>query len=446
MNGVVLLIIIILVGLTIYFVKPKLFFIYWLSIQPVFIPFFYILFKSSFTPFQDKLYPVYTGFAELFSYLILILSFFSILKTKRVIRKVGVIIIPVVLLLLFLIIQNITVGFHINALSLNVRKVLWSVAPFLLLISNEKVRPKRATFVNYIYFFVSLQLFFCCLNLFGFRIYDILIESYAASLVCGTFAGFNVMANHLAIFFFILTYEYLECKGIKRRQYYLMAYLIGLMIAMSGSRMCLLLFTFTIFYFIFNYKSKKYFLAVLFISACFIGVYIIGNKSYIGERADDGTGFERNLIGIIDLANSDDLSEGSTLSMSAYLLLFEFNSPLFGNGEAFRSSYFYGDPDITEYKNENVYQVDARLAFMLVEYGILGLSLFFYLYGSIFKGCHLYSEEHRKSLYWGAGLYFLFFSFTDPGFWDLLMFSVLPIYVFSIKKKNKSVGIMKSFY
>ncbi len=437
MNGVILLIIIILGGLIIYLIKPQTFFIYWLSIQPVVIPFFYIIFQSSFTPFQDKLFPVYSGFPEIFSYLILILSFISILKTRTIFRKVGVIIIPMVLLFLFLIIQNIIVGFYINALSFNVRKVLWSVAPFLLLITDEKVRPSRFSMINYIYFFVYLQLFFCCLNLLGFRIYDILTETYAASLICGTFAGFNVMTNHLAIFFFILSYDYLECKGLKRRLYYLMAFLIGLMIAMSGSRMCLLLFVFTIFYFIFIYQSKKYFLTVLLISICFIGVYIIGNKSYIGERADDGTGFERNLIGIIDLANSDDLSEGSTLSMSAYLLLFEFQSPLLGNGEAYRSGYYYGDPDTTPYKNENVYQVDARLAFMLVEYGIIGLSLFFYLYSSIFKGCYLYSKEHRKSLYWGAGMYFLFFSFTDPGFWDLLMFSVLPIYVFSARGQNK---------
>lgn len=109
--------------------------------------------------------------------------------------------------------------------------------------------------------------------------------------------------------------------------------------------------------------------------------FVIGNDSFYGQNADEEAGFMRNLIGIVDLVNSEDLSQGSTLAL-------------------------------------------------------LGLSLFFLLFISMFKGCYLYSEEHDKSLYMGIGIFFLLFSLTDGGFWDFFFFSFVFIYTFSIKSNK----------
>ena len=112
--------------------------------------------------------------------------------------------------------------------------------------------------------------------------------------------------------------------------------------------------------------------------------------------------------------------------------------PILGNGRSYRKDYYYGKP--TEaYNNEGSFKVDARLAFMFVEYGIIGLSLFFFLFFSIFKGCFMYIEEHKKVIYVGAMIYFLLNSITDSGFWDYIIFSSVLIYVFSINN-NKNVG------
>ena len=221
-----------------------------------------------------------------------------------------------------------------------------------------------------------------------------------------------------------------------------MAFIIGLIILMSGSRMSLFLFAFTSFYFFSVFYQNKKIVFTIVLTSIFLSFYYLkGNESFSGQNADEGTGLERNVIGVVDLANSEDLSEGSTLSMSAKVLFLYFNSPYMGNGQLYREGCYYGDPTDPKdtYNNADIYKTDARLAFMFVEYGIIGLCIFFYLFFSMFKGCYLYSEEHRKALYLGTGLFFLLFSITDNGFWDYLIFSSIFIYVFSEKHISNEI-------
>lgn len=444
MHIVVISILIILFFL-IYFFKPKKIFLYWLSISPYILPIFYRLFQPFFIPYVEKFQPILEDYPGAIIFLMFLLSCVSLIKVHNRQEKVKTIILPGVLLVLFVFFHNVLVGFDVRAFLAKIRDILWIIVPFMLLSVNKKVRPSRDSFINFIYFFVYIQTFFCFLNLFGFKIYGNLndVTTFDDLLISGTFPRYNHMANYLAIFFFILSYEYMENKGVKRRTYFLTTFLIGLLIIMSGSRMTLLLTIFTILFFICTYQNKKNIFLTLMAFVLLIGIYIIGNDNFVGKKADDGTGVERNLIGIVELANSDDLSEGSTLSMSAKVLFFYSNSPILGNGKAYRKEYFYGKPT-DAYHNEGSFKVDARLAFMFVEYGIVGLSLFFLLYVSIFRGCYFYSEEHKKKLYWGAGLYFLIYSITDPGFWDYVIFSSLLIYVFSEKTRGKMKQIQSS--
>lgn len=313
--------------------------------------------------------------------------------------------------------------------------MLWSVAPIILLLIDKKVRPQRKSLIRFISVFVVVQLLFSVFNMLGFRIYGEYSGMFYDSLICGTFTRYNHMANYLATFFFILCYEYFEHRSLRALYFYVLASFMGLLIAFSGSRMTTVLFVFTAFCFFSMYKSKK--TVVLTIIGCttFMSFYVLGNEHFLGQKADEGTGLERNMIGIIDFANSDDLSEGSTVALSAYLLLDKFDSPLLGNGKAYRGKedfYFIPAGD----KIGNFFRTDARLVFMLVEYGIIGLGLFLLLYYSIFKACYRYSEERRRCLYVGAFIYFLLFSLTDNGFWDYVQISILYIYVFSVIKGN----------
>lgn len=187
---------------------------------------------------------------------------------------------------------------------------------------------------------------------------------------------------------------------------------------------------------VYIYYGKRYILLFFLLLVSLFFVYIKNNEIFIGQNADEGTGIERNVIGVIDLANSDDLSEGSTLALSANLFMNYFNSPFIGNGKDHRSVFFYGNPALDPFAGS--YKNDARLAFMLVEYGIIGLSLFLFLFSSTFKACLSYSEEKSNRLYFIAFFYFLLFSITDAGFWDAQIFSCFFVYVFS-SKTNKNL-------
>lgn len=435
----IVLLLLLLIGIAIYFVNPKSFFLYWLSIQPFILPVFYLLFVNDFTPVADKFLPLYFEFPQKLGFLMVFLLLLSFHRSDKGLKSLKVLFLPLFLLASFLLVQNILVGFDARALYTNAKSILWSVVPLALLVVDKRLRPTRKSFIRFIFVFVYVQSFFCILNWGGITIYGDVTGGFDEHLLCGTFTRYNHMANYLTVFFFILTYECFGSKRIKRKKYFGMAFLIGFLILISGSRMALMLYVFTCFYFFcVYYQNKKFVFITIVLSVLLLGFYLKGNKNFSGQGADEGTGYERNMIGVIDLANADDITEGNTLSMSAQVLFFYLNSPYMGNGQLYREGFFYGNPKDPRdtYNNADVFKTDARLAFMFVEYGIIGLCMFFYLFASMYKGCYLYSEEKNKALYWGAGLYFLLFSLTDNGFWDYIIFPSILIYVFS--KRNFS--------
>lgn len=431
--SLVLIIINSLIVISVYFIKPKNFFLYWVSLTPYIQPILYIFFKPALTPFLEKFQPFLIHQLEP----ILLFMLLIVFRINKRFVKLNIILLPIFLLLLFISIQNFVVGLDVIPLIKNYLSVFWILAPFTLIISDRKVRPDRNTLIKFIVYFVYIQFFFCILNVLGFRIYDSAIKGgFEESLICGTFTRYNTMAEYLAIFFVFLSYEYWEYKRLNQKKYYVLGLLMGGMIFLSGSRMSLILYVLTVLFCIAIYKSKKIILLFLFAFSSLFTVFIIGNDHFSGQKADGGSGVERNLIGIIDLANSEDMTEGNTMSLSAYLLLEKMESPIIGNGRAYRKDSFYGTRE-DDVWDEGAYRVDATMAFMFVEYGIIGLLLFFFLFFSIFKGCYFYSEEHNKIFYWGVSLYFLLYSITDPGFWHYSIFSFFIIYVFSMNNKKQ---------
>lgn len=435
----VILLFLLLIGVALYFAKPKLFFLYWMGIQPYILPVFFFLFEDSLMPLDENYLPnLYFHYPNTLCSLMLLLFCVSYAKNNNRIYSFKIVMRPLSFLVLFLIIQNFVVGFRVGTLYANLINVLWNIAPFLLLLIDKRVRPSRDSFIHFVACFVYIQLFFCTLNLFGIRLYGEVTGIFDDSLICGTFARYNHMTNYLSIFFFVFSYEYYVCRRISPKLYYLMAFLIGLLIVLSGSRMNFILFAFTAYFFFCILNGKKTVITLSLIFLSLFGTYVINNDKFYGQEADDGTGLERNVIGIIDLANSDDLSEGSTLSLSVYLLMDLFESPIIGNGKAYRGGdNFYGHPK--DILNEVTYRTDARLAFMLVDYGVVGLFLFLLLFVSLYRYCFLYSKIKNKYFYGGAFLYFVLFSLTDNGFWDYLVFSILFVYAFSVENEKKLI-------
>lgn len=431
----------VIVGLLVYLRKPKSFFFYCMSIQPYFMPFIYLPLQS--LTDTDTIISINVGFMRSLSILMLILSIISLMKNKELLKNFKELLLPYLLLIFFLIYQNFSVGFHFGALSQNVKEASYIIAPFLLIMADKRVTPDRNTFILFIEWFVGIQLFFCFLNLLGFRWYGkIHGDAFDDSLICGTFTRYNHMANYLATFFLVLSNEFFKNNGITKEKYIVLSFFIVVMIVISGSRMTTVLIAFVVFYHLVIYKRHN----LLTIACVMIFVYagwkgIMGNQNYLGIDSNDGEGIERTVSGIVNVANSDDLSEGSTLFLTAILLDSFFESPIKGNGRALRQSDFYY---ISKEANEDLFPTDARLVFMLVEYGVVGFSLFMFLFYSIMKCSCVYGSENDKLFYIGAFLFFLLFTVTDDGFFDKMQFLIVTVYAFLLNVPPKEDSLCEN--
>ena len=104
-----------------------------------------------------------------------------------------------------------------------------------------------------------------------------------------------------------------------------------------------------------------------------------------------------------------------------------YNSPLWGNGLSWKGEYAYGDID-------GNYKADARLAFVLVEFGIIGLLLFLFYFVKIFNATKRIVPITMKKSLLLVFVYFSIFTFTESGFFDLHCIPYLFIYYFSVKR------------
>lgn len=149
---------------------------------------------------------------------------------------------------------------------------------------------------------------------------------------------------------------------------------------------------------------------------------VISNK-----EADKGTGMERNIAGLSSFMQNDLDDDDSTVSLSFYLLAFYFNNPVFGNGYAYMGDDAYV---VNSTINQSAFSADARIAYMIVEYGIVGVLVFILIYVGIYKSLINSGLIKDKRLYRIAYAYFFICTLTEGGFFDLGLFSMLYVYGF----------------
>lgn len=423
-------------GLVIYLKNPRLLFIYWLSVQPIVMPIYFTLF-----PVTDKeeFWDLYAKGIAPVSYLCVLIFIIKIIRGKIFLNNNRRLLFSAALIVTYIGIQNILVHFDISTIKNGFVMIMHIVIPLLLLLNCDSVRPRSNVLLNYSFFIVILELFFCCLNFTGFKVYPNAFEiyNYEDHLVSGTFARFNHLTNYLSTLFLFLSIEFFYFKRIKKNIYLFISAVIGLIILVSGSRMSLLLFVFLIFSFLYLYKRKSFVFCGI-CSALLITLFLFKhsiNQYSIAEQ-DEGSGLQRSTMGITSFIQSD-ISEGnSTVSLSAYLLFFEFHNPVFGNGYAYMGEEGY---DRGDFAKQNVFIADAHLAYMLVEYGILGCFIFFILFSEIFKCIYRKGIITNKKVISIVAIYYILNTITDMGLFDMSLLAFLYIFLFaneSIQEKN----------
>ena len=72
---------------------------------------------------------------------------------------------------------------------------------------------------------------------------------------------------------------------------------------------------------------------------------------------------------------------------------------------------------------------DARLLFTLVEYGVLGMSLYIFFYFAVFR--YIKESTHLKNVYvWLIAGYYILLTVTEIGIFDIYMYAMIFIFLF----------------
>lgn len=427
--SVLLFLFVFFLGLSTYFVKPKYLFMYWLSVPAFVIPIFFFLFHPSYKGNQT-IETFYFGYRIPLLFLLIVVTSLEYMRCKE--HRLKISLVPFFVLISFLVVQNVMRGLRLGPLFVNIKEVIYLLMPTLVLSLSPRIRPNRKEFIHFLFAFLFVQFFFCILNVLGLRLYSTFNDklSFADEYICGTFYRYSHLTNYLTTFYLFLSTDYFVNRAIPKFYFIMLSCILCVIILASGARLSVLLFFLTIGLYLFLFRGKQVILLSLIVFLFVYGANVLSSKYDIGiENADQGTGVERNIAGLTDLFETKSMDD-NTLSLSAFLFLDYFNNPLMGNGYAYRHT---GEYELSDTLDEEIMRTDARMAYMIVEYGLFGCICFtLFFYGLIKCNMTQYGKNNKK-MWIIIVLYYILFSFTETGMFDFMQLSMMSIYCASIE-------------
>lgn len=420
-------ILLLLLGLLIYKFKKSLLFIYILAIPVIVIPILIVTFSISSYEESNDLYFYTDRIIGYMCIIILLLEWKFNLWTKKVL-------IPIIAISIYFIFHNSFAKFDFFIIRENIYNILFTAFPAMILFVNDKFHPKKKELILFINFIISIECIFCILNTFGIYVYpQSKYINFSEHLISGTFPRYNHLTNYLTTIYLFVAIEYFSEKYINKKSFYILTFIIGTIVTFSGSRFSLLIFftTLGMSYYIFS-KKNKLIIIITIVSLVICGLLYLkkGETATISE-ADQATGLERNILGLSTLVQTDIEESGSTLAMSLYLLTQEFNNPLFGNsyGHLRENAYIFSN-----WATQETFYADARIAYIIVEFGIVGLLLYIWVYYTIFKCIIQYTKIQYTKKILICVFYLLLGSITE----GMLFTNVLTtmIYLYGIVHLN----------
>lgn len=416
-----------LVGYIIYIRKPNLICIYWLALQPIFVPVAFVLLS----PFIDPESATHLYFSSYMPPAFLFIGVVLVQKSPIKLNKRSLFLLTSSLIgiILFFIIQAVIIHFDFMTVFRSTLFVIYLVAPLMLVVSDERFRPCSTTLRKFVVVIIAIQVAFCIFNLFGFRLYpEIEDDTFSNRLISGTFMRYNHLTNYLTSLYLFVSLEYFSMNNLKTNRFVILSFVIGLLVLISGSRMSLVLFVFTIFINTLVYKRSQIGKIIVVLFFAWGGMQLLSQIDVTSNKeTDEGTGIERNIGGLANFLQNDLEDDDSTVAMSLYLISFHFDNPWIGNGLAYLGEDAYVANDAI---NQTMFVADARLAYTLVEYGIIGFSLFLFLYWSLYKIIITEGTYGDKKIYRIAFVFYIICTLTEGGIFDMGIFCMLYIFGF----------------
>jgi hypothetical protein len=253
----------------------------------------------------------------------------------------------------------------------------------------------------------------------------------------GTFSNNNFIGNFFALFALVLYFELIEKSFLElsKLKFYSLLSMTLLGVILSGVRTSFLALIAGIILANLMIPGKR----KLVLIASLGGLIFINSLSNLKTFFSVDNSFTRIIEGVEILTTETDLKNSkSTISLS--LRLFDaFNDGNFwiGQGKLFKGGYFVVDSGSTtkEISIENKNETDATLMVILVEFGVIGLSIFLLPAIWIFN----ITKNKRKSFVFLVTL--LLMTITDLGIYYSLNVFIVLFYLKTTKshqfKKDK---------
>lgn len=447
-------IILYLIGIIIYQKKPQWVLFYWFSLTPIFLPFSSILTRS----FS---YEQFTELTEHFrvlgrNYLFILVLFEWLKKTNRIPRITGIYI-SITILMVYLTTTNIINHFSIKILWGYLSELLSLILPLIFLIFKKEAIPTKNQIIYYLKILFVIEIIAVTLNLFNIYIYahfyvshfittniGKVIEIDDSNLVSGTFPRYNSLANFITTIYLFITLEYFSKTNIKPFIYHIISIILFIIIILTGAKISLVLFVF-IYLIGCTYYYKQH--VKSFITAW--GMIIIASllfSTFKGMNIDSNTGgVNRQIEGLtafIETEKDDD--NQSTIGLSFYLLNnYFYKAPFFGNNLSYKGEYAYGNRGICTL---SLFYADSRLAYQLVEFGLIGMTLYLLFFISIFLHLMKSRKKQEKIKLKICFFYFILLTISESGLFDRTIFPLIYIYalcILSPTEKYKTYKLTK---
>ena len=415
--------IVILLGLIIFLFKPKWFLLYYVTIEPLVLPViaWYGRINTYEALNETKLKVLGTGSGTLLIIVLLI----ALSRNRRNLQLSGVYS-SFALLVFFLLVFYLTYNFDISLLLTDVRQSLVPLMALTLMQVDRKLIPSAKSVLTVLIFFLIYEFIWCLLNLNGIHIYvcqyfeNVTYRNaygFNVDLVSGTFQRFSDLSDFLTTIFLFVCILFFYERRLSKKLFVFFSVMIISMVVISGSKVAIILIFFLLFFCSFSkwHEYKILNLSILIILGAIVSLFTLFN--FVNLSLPEISGLNRITYQLSNIFYSFDKADSGTLTLSFYLLdNYFYRDPLFGNGLA-----TYGGSGA--YGMTTFFKTDSRIAFILVEYGLLGFAAFMSYYFNLFKTVLQRTGHYRTMIL--SFTYFFLLTITQPGF-----FGYIPLFLF----------------
>lgn len=433
----------IIIGLIIYFKKPKWVIFYWLTIMIFCLPPYAIISHAT-TPIE--LSSLNNNLATITRNYFAILIAFEIFKGKRM-PQLPKIYTSIILFTVYLFFWSAITHFSFHVIWSGVSELLSLILPLIYILITKEKLPSNPQILLYLKGTIIVELIIIGLNIFDIYLFPSMymtqfVENYLGEIallddtkITGTFSRFNALGNFLTTIVLLMSVHYFSSNNIKLKKYVAILIILIIPIALTGAKMSLVIsFLILLICCLTYYRSHKLF-AIATITGSILLFTFIKSINTINLQIDNA-GIERQIEGLSKFFNETDSDESSTAGISIYLLDKYFDkSPLIGCGYSYKGEFAYGTWGIVTLTN---FRSDARLAYILVEYGIIGFSIYMLFFSSIFSFLSKNVSIKYRRNFWIGFIYYLVLTITEAGFFDRLCFPLIFVYFIYCKREENT--------